>query len=104
MTDCRIINLAACRYGQPASPRDEEPAMTSRPGGTESAVILTLPRSGARAPSRAEIEHGVARGRALQGAAVQAGFRRAFRFLTGGAGLRAPRPSASLPARHHSCC
>jgi len=78
--------------------------VTSRSDGAKGALILTLPRRGARPPSRAEIERGVARGRALQGAAVQAGFRRAFRFLTGSAGPRAPRPSASLPARRHSCC
>jgi hypothetical protein len=78
--------------------------MTSRSGGAESAVILTLPRRGARAPSRAEIERGIARGRALQGAAVQAAFARLFRFFAGGTGRRAPRAPASLPRRHHSCC
>jgi hypothetical protein len=78
--------------------------MSSRSGGAGSAVILTLPRRGARTPSRTEIERGIARGRALQGAAMQAAFALLFRFLAGGTGRRAPRAPASLPGRHHSRC
>jgi hypothetical protein len=78
--------------------------MTSRSGGAKSAVILTLARRGARAPSRAEIERGIARGRALQGTAVQTAFALLFRFLAGAASRRAPRAPASLPGGHHSCC
>ena len=78
--------------------------MTSRSDGAKGAVILTLPRRGARAPSRAEIERGIARGRALQGAAVQAALAPLFRFLAGGPSRRAPHAPDRLPDRHHSCC
>lgn len=55
-------------------------------------------------PSRAEIERGVARGRRLQGEAVQAAFRRLLRALAVGTNLRRLRAPASLAGRRHSCC
>lgn len=63
-----------------------------------------LPRRGVAPPGRAEIERGVARGRRLQGEAVQAAFRRLLRALAVGTNLRRLRAPASLAGRRHSCC
>lgn len=55
------------------------------------------------APSRAEIERAVARGRRLQGAAVQAFLAQLLRLLAAGLGRGAQRTTAGLPGRGHCC-
>jgi len=69
------------------------PSFSDRAGGPASAAI-----------SRGEIERAVARGRALQGAALRGGFRHLFRFLVGGCSLRKLRIPGHLPGQRHSCC
>ena len=79
--------------------------MTSRANGANRSLILTLPRCGIRSLSRAEIERGMARGRALQGMAVRRAFAQLFRFLARSAtSQRSSQAPASLASRRHSCC
>ena len=76
----------------------------TRSGGAASAVMLPPSRSGARAPSRAEIERGIARGRALQGIAMRRAFGPLSRFLGKTISRCSSEAPASLPGRRHSCC
>ena len=79
--------------------------MTGQSDDANCALILTLPRRGSRSLSRAEIECGIARGRALQGMAVRRAFGQLFRFLTRSATRqRSWRAPASLAGRRHSRC
>jgi hypothetical protein len=104
MTDRPIINPKECLYLQTANSTDEEREMMSRSDSAKGAALLTLPRRTTRAPSRAEIERAIARGRALQGEAVQAAFGKLFRLLADSVSLRGLRAPASLHGRRHSCC
>jgi hypothetical protein len=74
-----------------------------------SATLLRFPaavslQSPASAPSRADVERAIARGRRLQGEALRDGVRRLFGVLGGGSSLRRLRPAGGLPGKRQACC